>query len=477
MIETIISNFHLEKFLWIIKKRFFLIVLFTALGGILGAAYAQMTSSTYYRAAISFYVYSNPEYKYDASVNISSSEFTLAKNLVKSYALVLKSNTVLEKVIESTELSYAPEELAGMISHSSVDDTAIFYVYVYNSNPYHAMELVNSIADIAPAEIGRIVKTGGIEVIDYAKLPTSPYASTSVIKYTLYGAIGVGGLFFLLFIFIGLLDTTIRRRYELRLSFRIPILGDVPWITSLNKKVKTSPVLEEESPFALKESYNKVRTNVIFTGKGEKCPIYAVTSAEQNEGKTLNSVNLAIGYSQLGKKTLLIDGDMRNASVAAYINETGETGLSEYLAGMVSEAEITNPRENLYLLNAGALPPNPAELLAGEYMKELLHQAQNEYDCVIIDLPPAGIVTDALLLAKNVVGYIVIVRAGVSRMNRLKNLVSLLEQVDGCICGFVFNGMNPKSQDYNYRKLDYYYSYGQSENEKKKKGKKSGKKH
>lgn len=100
MLETILNNFHLEKILWILQKRIAYIMILGVLGGMAGGAYAYLTNSTLYRAEVSFYVYSDPDYVYDSSVNISNSEFTQAKNLVQSYILILKSNTILQKVLE-----------------------------------------------------------------------------------------------------------------------------------------------------------------------------------------------------------------------------------------------------------------------------------------------------------------------------------------------------------------------------------------
>lgn len=341
----------------------------------------------------------------------------------------------------------------------------MFYVYTYDSDPYRAMELANAIGRVAPKEIGRIVKSGGIEVIDYATLPEAPYSSTSLVKYALVGFAGCFGASFVLFLLAGLMDTTIRRRYELKLAFRIPVLGDIPQIQAPDRKSKPVLVLGENSSFAVKESYNTIRANLLFTGKGEHCPVYAVTSADKDEGKTLNSVNIAISYAQLGKKVLLIDGDMRNMSVASLLKLRGRLGLSQYLAGLRETPQIVEYRQNLDVLVGGENPPNPSELLGGERMKELLTTLRSRYDCIIIDLPPVGIVTDALLLSHEVTAYLLVVRAGVSHMSREKSAVTLLEQVDADICGILFNGLPPKSKDCNYRLQQYWQEYKQQNGE------------
>lgn len=455
----------MEKILWILRKRIAYVILLGILGGVAGGAYAYMTSRTLYRAEVSFYVYSDPDYVYDSSVNISNSEFTQAKNLVQSYILILKSHTILEKVSEEAGLSYPPEMLSGMIATSVVENTAVFYVYVYDTDPGRARDLANAIGTVAPKEIGRIVKSGGIEVIDYATLPETPYSATSLVRYALAGFAGCFGMSMALFLLAGLMDTTIRRRYELKLAFRIPILGDIPLIQAVDRRSKPVTLLGENSPFALKESYNTIRANLLFTGKGERCPVYGITSADKDEGKTLNSVNIAISYAQLGKRVLLIDGDMRNMSVAARLKIRGRVGLSQYLAGLRETPSIVEYRENLDVLVGGENPPNPSELLGGERMRDLLLRMRTEYDCILIDLPPVGIVTDALLLSHEITSYVLVVRAGVSHMSREKVAVTLLEQVDADICGILFNGLPPKSKDYNYRLQQYWGEYEQQKGE------------
>ena len=462
MLETILNNFHLEKILWILKKRIAYIMMLGVLGGMAGGTYAYLTDSTLYRAQVSFYVYSDPDYVYDSSVNISNSEFTQAKNLVQSYILILKSNMVLEKVLEEADMDWKAETLSGMIATSVVENTSVFYVYVYDSDPYRGMELANAIGEVAPKEIGRIVKSGGVEVIDYATLPETPYSSTSLVKYACVGFAVCFLAAGILFLLAGLMDTTIRRRYELKLAFRIPILGEIPQIRPKERGAKPQTVLGENAAFAVKESYNTLRANLLYTGKGERCPVYAITSADQAEGKTLNSINLAISYAQLGKKVLLIDGDMRNMSVAARLKIRGRVGLSQYLAGLKDKPLILEYREHLDILAGGETPPNPSELLGGERMKQLLLNLRTQYDCIIIDLPPVGIVPDALMLSHEVTAYVLVVRAGVSHMGREKNAVTLLEQVDADICGILFNDLPPGSKDCNYRLQQYWKENNES---------------
>ena len=459
MFKTILSNFHLEKIFWTLKIKAIYIILITTLGALAAGFYADYTRSSVYMAQISFYVYSNPDYITDASVNLGSSDITNAKNLISSYMQIMKSRTFLEKVNEETGLNYSIEYLRNVISASAISNTAAFTVSVFDVDPVNAMNIANAIGDLAPDEVIRIVKSGGIEILDDAVLPTVPYESTNLFKYIFIGAITGFVLSAAWFLLRSLLDTTIRRKYEIEDLFTIPILGDVPQMEAVNKKQKINKLLNQESPFVIKESYSSIRAKLLFTGKGEKCPVYVITSADTHEGKTLNSINLALSYAQLGKKVLLIDADMRKRGMTELLDMKLEEGLSEYLAGMIDKINVVKHKENLFLIPAGEIPPNPNELLSREKWKKMIDMYKDEYDVIFIDLPPAGIVSDALNLAKMATAYILVVKEKVTKFDREQMVVAQLESLDANICGFIFNGISTKSRDYNYKQYGKEYKY------------------
>ena len=132
-------------------------------------------------------------------------------------------------------------------------------------------------------------------------------------------------------------------------------------------------VLNAESPFVVKEAYSAIRTNLLFMQKGEKCPVFVITSPTANNGKTINSINLAISFAQMGKKTLLIDGDMRNPTIHRMFSIPVKNGLSEILAWLTDNITVSKTEiENLSVLTGGKIPPNPAELVSSSRMDKLL---------------------------------------------------------------------------------------------------------
>ncbi|MBQ7255952.1 MAG: CpsD/CapB family tyrosine-protein kinase [Oscillospiraceae bacterium] len=222
-------------------------------------------------------------------------------------------------------------------------------------------------------------------------------------------------------------------------------------------------ILNENTPFAIREAYRYFRTKLIFTGKGEQCPVFAFTSANAGDGKTITTINTAISFSELNKRTLIIDADMRNPSIGRYFSVKKKSGLSEYLAGIDESAALSETGiQNLTVLTAGAVPPNPAELLASQKLQTLIERARTEFDCVFIDTPPAGIVADALSLAQYCTGYVVVVQNGATRLTELQAVLRDIAQLGGDVCGVLMNDALGKGTGIRYtksyrRRSDSYY--------------------
>lgn len=455
MLKTIVNNFHVEKLFWIIKTKLKYMILAGLICGVLTGTLTYFTRQNTYAAQITFYVYSNPDYINDSGINLSSSEVANASALLSSYLQILKSDSFLTSVIESSgidPLYYTPNILKKEISASAVSGTAVFKVVVYDVNPYNAMLIANTIGELAPDKIISIVKSGGIEVLDQATLPTLPYKSTSVTKMTLFGALIGGILAAFFFIIKGLRDTRYRRLFEVTDMYNIPVLGIVPQMEEKDEKGNVKIVLSDDSPFVLREAYNDIRTNLLFMGNGEKCPVFAVTGADYDEGKTTNSINLATSFAMMGKKTLLIDADLRNGDIAQILGLDSKDGLSEYLAGIKKNLNIRrNVRENLDVVTTGVIPPNPTDLLISEKWKNAVDERKDDYDVIIIDTPSIGVVADGVEMVKVATAYVVVIREFVTRFEREELIIRRLDAVGADVCGFIYNGMNVKSVDYNHK--------------------------
>lgn len=232
-------------------------------------------------------------------------------------------------------------------------------------------------------------------------------------------------------------------------------------------------ILCADSPFVVKEAYNSIRTNLLFTQQGEKCPIFVVSSPTANNGKSINTINMAISFAQMGKRTLLIDADMRNPTVHRLFSIPVKNGLSEILAGLTDSITVTKTDiENLSVLTAGKIPPNPAELLSSSRMDKLLEFVKAHYDCVLIDTPPVNLVTDSTAFATKATGYIIIVKLETTDMQEVKMTVNSLRHINAPIVGFIANDANASGKryssyykkSYSRSKYGYNYSYDYSYN-------------
>lgn len=221
-------------------------------------------------------------------------------------------------------------------------------------------------------------------------------------------------------------------------------------------------LLGQKSAFAYQEAYRVARTNLLYLPIEDRCRKIAVTSAVPAEGKSTVSANLAISLAMAGKRVLIIDMDMRKPVQNTRFRKPRGPGLSEFLAGLDEAPSIQQTEyEGLSLLASGRIPKNPAELMLSKRMDALFGRLEQDYDYILVDTPPVGIVTDATLVAKQVHGYLISARSRYSRADVLQKAVATLREANVLVYGVILNGLDPKDGRYKrYGKSGYYSSYG-----------------
>ncbi|MBE6732875.1 MAG: CpsD/CapB family tyrosine-protein kinase [Ruminococcaceae bacterium] len=221
--------------------------------------------------------------------------------------------------------------------------------------------------------------------------------------------------------------------------------------------------VEKKAPFAVVEAYKAIRTNLMFLLSQENGKVLAFTSSNASEGKSTTSVNVAIAFSQLGVKVLIIDADLRRSSIHKKMRLENNDGLSNVVAGFSDfETAVQSANPHLDVLTAGPIPPNPSELLGSKGFEELMSKAREKYDYIIIDTPPLNIVTDALLIGPHTDGIILVVRDAFTPHDTIRRAISSAKFANIKILGAIMNGANPKnSRRYSYRRYGYKYGrYG-----------------
>lgn len=245
----------------------------------------------------------------------------------------------------------------------------------------------------------------------------------------------------------------------------------------MNKKLELE--ISKSRRFSEIEAYKKLRSNLQFCGKDIK--VISFTSSLQDEGKTQVSFNLCISLAEMGKKVLFVDSDLRNSSFTRDRKVTIKTiGLAHYLIGENTAEEIIYKTQiqNLFVVTAGAFPPNPSELLSSDLYKQFIAFARGNFDYVIVDNAPLGLVIDCAITASESDGVVIVIEQGRISKTLAKSVVNQLKKSDCKILGAVINKSTTDSggRGYGYGYGYYGYPYGSDKDEIKAKQKAAAKK-
>ena len=223
--------------------------------------------------------------------------------------------------------------------------------------------------------------------------------------------------------------------------------------------------LHKNLEFTATEQYKLLRTNLEFTvPEGTKCPVVGITSSMRGEGKSTTAVNLSYVLAEKGSKVLLIDGDLRIPSIAKKMGLDSSPGLTDVLMGYDNDIEHYKSTllDTWYIMPSGDIPPNPSELLGSKRMESVLESLREQFDYIVVDLPPVNIVSDALSISTLITGMVVVIREEYTEKKELEHCFRLLKLSNVNILGCVMNETGSGSGGYGkykYRRYKYYRYY------------------
>ncbi len=309
--------------------------------------------------------------------------------------------------------------------------------------------LLSNYEDVRIAEVRSLDNVVIDEMARLPQVPIRPRVLTNTVLAAVVGTMVALGLAFL----VEYLDDTVKSPQDVEMGTGLTTLGAVQRV-KIQKPVDALVVaMEPRSPVA--ESYRQIRTNIQFINVDRQLRTILVTSAHQGEGKTTVSINLAASLAQSGKRVLLVDTDMRRPYLHKLLEVDGSKGLSNLIVRGREESHYIKGTliPNLRVLCAGRLPPNPAELLGSERMKEVFAWLQEQADYVIFDSPPLLAVTDAALLSCLVDTTILVVSTNKTRYPALLTAARQIQALDSPIAGVILNKMQANGR------FSYAYSY------------------
>lgn len=220
-------------------------------------------------------------------------------------------------------------------------------------------------------------------------------------------------------------------------------------------------LLSDKSAFSVKEAYKTLRTNVMFSlpGKDSKC--VGIVSPDRGDGKSSIAINLAISFSQINKRVIIVDCDLRLPTIASKLGIDGTPGLSNFLSG---NQEIERPlirrstEFGIDIMTAGDIPPDPTALISSKQMDDFIALLKKYYDYIILDFPPVTIVSDAVSISSIVDGYLIVIRHNESQYSKIVEMLRQMNFADAKVIGFVYNGKEEHKKYYKKGKYSKYYS-------------------
>ena len=323
------------------------------------------------------------------------------------------------------------------------------------------------------ARIAKAAVVGNLRVIDWSVTPEKPVRPKVKLNLVLGLIAGLALAMVAVFV-LEWIDNSIKTLDEFERQIGQPVYGVIPRIVLAPGDPPEKMLVTQSHPKSpISESFRTLRTNIQFADPDRKIASLLVTSAGPSEGKSTIVSNLSITIANLGIKTLLIDCDLRKPNLHNIFGIERDPGLTNAIMGEMAWRDAVRPTsiDDLRVLPSGPIPPNPTELLGSRHMRDVLAQAKEEYEVVLLDSPPVIAVTDAALLSSLVDGTLLVVEMGRSRTKAVERAVSLLENVQARLLGVVANHVVSSGLRYDYGYYSYYYASGDGDRKKKRRSK------
>lgn len=439
------------EFLTLLSRRWRVVAAFVILG-VAGAAVLTNQMQPSYRAQTQLFVaFSSAD---DTAASLTQGSLFTA-NRVKSYPDLVNSPLVLQPVIDELGLDMTPKELAGRVSAEVPPNTVLIEVIADDPSPARAAQIADAVANnfiTVVEDLDRIRANDPspvrVSVTRPATTPTSARTPIPALNIAIGFFAGLG---------LGLaaatvregLDTTIKDESDVEGATGLPTLASVP----TNPDVTQSPVLTPATSAPVwSESYRKLRTNISYLDPDNPPRTLLVTSALAGDGKSITAANLAASLAQSGRRTILIEADLRRPTLSKLLSLVPDVGVTTVVAGRATAAEVTQRFGEFDVITSGPIPPNPSELLGSQAFRQLVHQLRDTYDNVVIDTPPLIAVTDAAVAAVAADAVILVTQARRTKKPELVKALYGLRAVDANVAGVVLNRVSGAAGSY--------YQYG-----------------
>ena len=436
-----------------IKEKIWVVGIAIVLSFTISIIYTQVIKKPIYKSSTTYVLISD-----SGNEGITTTEVTLNEKLIATYKEIIKSRNILEKVIDRLQLDYTTSELAKNISVQQVSTSSMIKITVSNNDPELAQKIANAIGEEFSKEIESLYKISNLGMVDEALIPSVASNKSNLKELVMIngGAVTISLLaIFLLFYF----DNTVKDSEQVEDKIKLPVLGNVPMIPKKKGTEQSELIVHVDPKSTISEGVRTIRTNLQFSNVDGNLKKIMVTSSMPGEGKSFTSANIATAFAQDGNKVLMVDCDMRKGRLHKIFKLSNSKGLSHLLIDdiknykkYIKETKI----ENLSVITAGVVPPNPSELLNSEANKKLVEKLEKDYDYIIFDCVPTNGLPDSLIVSSLVDKTIIVCAANVTPTELLQKTKNSLQNVDADIAGIV---VNKTKASYNKYYGHYYGKY------------------
>lgn len=453
---------ELRDYLRVLRRNWILLLVLTVAGAAGGALYSLLQTPQYEATTKVFVSASSADSVADLNAGNSYTQ-----QIVRSYAEVVTTGLVLDPVISQLGLDESTQELAEQVTATATLNTVIVDITVTDADPERAADIANALAgklidavpELTPANSDGVVPVK-VTVTQAAQVPDEPVSPRVPLNIALGALVGLAAALGIA-VLRSVLDQRIRGQRDVELVTDRPILGAIAW----DPKAQERPLIVHADPLSPRaESFRALRTNLQFVDMGSERRSFVITSSVESEGKSTTTANLAIALRDSGLNICVVEGDLRRPKLVDYLGLEGAVGLTDVLIGRAALTDALQRwgRNNMFVLPAGQLPPNPSELLGSAAMAKLMRDLEAEFQIVLVDAPPLLPVTDGAILAKQTSGAIVVTAAGRTQRTQLEAALRSLDSVDAKVHGIVLTMMPTKGPDaYGYGAYGYGYGYTQ----------------
>lgn len=432
---------ELRQFWWIVKKRFLMVFIIVFLTSLTAGVLNYMILEPVYKSSAVLMVNQLRDKDRDS---IEYDDMLLNQKLVGAYVKIVKSKTVLRKTMKQFGYTGEFEKFSKKVVVTPMKDTGMIEIAVYDKDPKIAQGMASHISQVFMEEILNIMNFDNVQIIDVAEVESKPAKPKKLLNTII--AMFFGGVFAIIFVFmLEYFDNTIKNSNDAKKRLGMDVIGSVPDFGKMNEHIiDGSP----RSPVA--EAYRSIRTNLQFVNIDENMKVIAFTSPGKQEGKTTTVANIAMSLANIGKRVLIFDCDLRRPRVHGFFGISNMGGMTDYLLSHSSHREYIKsiPVSKVDVLTSGRSMSNPSEVLSSKRVRDLIEKVRDEYDYVIVDTPPVGLVTDAAVIASFVDGIVMVVASSRSDVVEALKAKEILLGVKANVIGVVMNRIEGFSKSY-----------------------------